>query len=220
MVYKVNRVRDGRSFCTRIVEAYQDNILIFITTASFQVPAKDKKQVKHGRDFPIGKSLQREIARIAEENKQQNTPGLWKWIYGPFNSSGEIDKSDSLLTEERRSLIYLKTEVPPNDKRLNQIILAYFSDAFMMASAVAANDLNVRKDISMLVSLDHTIYFHEDDFDGNDGLLHIVKSPWTGDNRCVSTGGIYTDTGKLLASTMQEGVVRFRKTPEESKAKL
>lgn len=62
-----------------------------------------------------------------------------------------------------------------------------------------------RASISMMVSLDHTIYFHNmEDFRADDWLLSEVRSNWARDGRGLVQQQIWTRNGKLLATCMQE----------------
>ncbi|KNZ74168.1 Acyl-coenzyme A thioesterase 8 [Termitomyces sp. J132] len=62
--------------------------------------------------------------------------------------------------------------------------------------------------ISMTSSIDHSIYFYNDDFDCGDWLLYVVSSPRSGSGRGVVHGRMYSQNGSLVAVTSQEGVVR------------
>jgi acyl-CoA thioesterase 8 len=63
--------------------------------------------------------------------------------------------------------------------------------------------------IGMMVSLDHTIYFHEPRaFRADEWMFTEMESPWAGDGRGLDTQRIYTRDGKLIATCVQE--VSFR----------
>lgn len=64
--------------------------------------------------------------------------------------------------------------------------------------------------IGMMVSLDHTIYFHNPRaFRADEWLLTEMESPWAGDARGLVFQRIWTKEGVLVATCMQEGVVRL-----------
>ncbi|GAB7366494.1 hypothetical protein MBLNU230_g8287t1 [Neophaeotheca triangularis] len=68
-----------------------------------------------------------------------------------------------------------------------------------------------RPEIGMMVSLDHTIYFHSPrDFRADEWLFTEMESPWAGDGRGLVFQRIYTKEGKLVASCVQEGLVRLK----------
>lgn len=60
-------------------------------------------------------------------------------------------------------------------------------------------------EIGMMVSLDHTIYFHDPKgFRADDWLFTECESPWAGDGRGLVLQRIYTRDGRLVASCVQE----------------
>ena len=64
--------------------------------------------------------------------------------------------------------------------------------------------------IGMMVSLDHTIYFHNPRaFRADEWMLAEVESPWAGDGRGLGVQRIWTRSGVLIATCYQEGVVRL-----------
>ncbi|KAK5128857.1 hypothetical protein LTR85_000190 [Meristemomyces frigidus] len=68
-----------------------------------------------------------------------------------------------------------------------------------------------RPEIGMMVSLDHTIYFHSPkDFRADEWLFSECDSPWSGDGRGLVHQRIYRRDGLLVATCVQEGVVRLR----------
>ncbi|KAK4239735.1 acyl-coenzyme A thioesterase 8 [Achaetomium macrosporum] len=73
--------------------------------------------------------------------------------------------------------------------------------------------------IGMMVSLDHTIYFHNPSkVRADEWMLNEMESPWAGDGRGVVTQKIFSKDGTLLATCVQEGLVRLQEPkPEEGK---
>lgn len=61
-----------------------------------------------------------------------------------------------------------------------------------------------------VASLDHSLWFHRD-FRMDQWLLHVMKSPNASGERGLSLGSIYTQDGKLVATTAQEGLIRNKK---------
>ena len=59
--------------------------------------------------------------------------------------------------------------------------------------------------VSMMVSLDHTIYFHDPrGFRADDWIFTEMQSPWAGDGRGVVLQKMFTKEGKLIATCVQE----------------
>lgn len=65
--------------------------------------------------------------------------------------------------------------------------------------------------LGMMVSLDHSIYFHSPrDFRADEWMLAEAETPWAGDGRGLVMQRIFSKDGKLIASCVQEGVVRLK----------
>ena len=72
-----------------------------------------------------------------------------------------------------------------------------------------------RPEIGMMVSLDHTIYFHEPKkFRADEWMFTEMQSPWAGDGRGLVTQHIHSRDGTLVATCIQEGVVRLKQDPK------
>ncbi len=66
-------------------------------------------------------------------------------------------------------------------------------------------EMRDRPEIGMMVSLDHTIYFHEPrKVRADEWMLNEMESPWAGDGRGVVTQKIFSKDGTLLATCVQE----------------
>ena len=73
-------------------------------------------------------------------------------------------------------------------------------------------------EIGMMVTLDHTIYFHNpENFRADDWMFSEMRSPWAGDGRGLVMQHIWSREGVLIATCVQEGVVRLRNDGGESK---
>lgn len=60
-------------------------------------------------------------------------------------------------------------------------------------------------EVGMMVSLDHTIYFHRPrDIKADEWLCSEMESPWSGDGRGLVLQRIWSKDGTLVASCMQE----------------
>lgn len=69
------------------------------------------------------------------------------------------------------------------------------------------------------ISLDHSIYFHDTEFDPTKWMYFNFRAPRFANNRVLLQGSYYNEDGKLFASIVQEGLVFFH-SGSELKAKL
>ena len=79
-------------------------------------------------------------------------------------------------------------------------------DTSAMPHGVAYFDPGVQ-----IASLDHAMWFHRP-FRIDDWLLYVTDSPSTSNARGFNRGTIYARDGRLVASVVQEGLIRL--TPE------
>ncbi|PYH57290.1 acyl-CoA thioesterase II [Aspergillus niger CBS 101883] len=76
------------------------------------------------------------------------------------------------------------------------------------------------KEVGMMVSLDHSIHFHNPwAFRADEWMLTEMESPWAGEGRGLVLQKIWSKDGTLIATCTQEGVVRL-KQDEPPRSKL
>ena len=72
-------------------------------------------------------------------------------------------------------------------------------------SSHSANAHKEKRQIGMMVSLDHTIYFHRPrEVKADEWLCSEMESPWAGEGRALVLQRIWNKEGRLLASCVQE----------------
>lgn len=81
-------------------------------------------------------------------------------------------------------------------------------DARKISSIIRSED---PREIGMMVSLDHTIYFHNPRaFRADEWMLCVMESPWSGDGRGLVQQKIWSRDGVHIATCVQEvGHYRF-----------
>jgi acyl-CoA thioesterase II len=88
-------------------------------------------------------------------------------------------------------------------------VLAYASDFTLLDTALIAHGkLMFDKDIQ-LASLDHALWLHRP-FRADEWLLYAQHSPSSHGARGFCRGSIFTREGALVASVVQEGLMRQR----------
>ncbi|MDB4845509.1 thioesterase family protein, partial [Hellea sp.] len=96
----------------------------------------------------------------------------------------------------------------PDDPRIHLALLAYESDEALLGTARMPHRGKYQRESMQVASLDHSIWFHAP-VDVNDWLLYCVDSPAAEGARGYTRGSIYAASGKLVASCMQEGLIRL-----------
>ena len=104
----------------------------------------------------------------------------------------------------------MKTTGPiPATRNLQPALLAYLSDAFLLDVCLLTHGRSYLDRRWQVASLDHGLWFH-DDFRVDDWLLHVVEAERVSGGRGLARGSFYTREGRLVASTVQQGVMRRR----------
>jgi acyl-CoA thioesterase-2 len=212
IVYRVERIRDGGSFTTRHVEAIQHGATIFSMEASFHAPADGPA---HQVDVPEAVPADRlPDERVLRERFLAAAPVAVRQYFErerpielrPVDPENWVarHRPDANLRVWIRATGRL-----PDDPAIHAAVLAYASDMTLLDTALHAHGRSVFDPELQLASLDHAMWFHRD-FRIDDWLLYDQDSPITGSGRGFCRGGIYTADGRLVASTAQEGLIRYR----------
>lgn len=212
VVYQVETLRDGASFSARRVKAIQHGKAIFYMTASFQhheigfehqdempkVPAPEKlpsfsDYIKDNQDaIPIG--LREKF--LAEKPIDIRPVQQYDWLNPKPTSS-----INQMWIKANGEL--------PDDLSIHTYMLAYTSDFHFLPSALLPHGVSHWQPSFQIATIDHAMWFHRP-FRFDDWLLYCVDSPSASNGRGLVRGQIYNREGVLVASSMQEGVIRQR----------
>jgi acyl-CoA thioesterase II len=99
----------------------------------------------------------------------------------------------------------------PDNSAIHRCVLAYASDMTLLDSSLVPHGHSVFEKEIMAASLDHALWIHRP-FRADEWLLYAQDSPNMGGGRGFSRGSIFTQSGELIASVAQEGLVRLRRT--------
>ncbi|ROW10626.1 hypothetical protein VMCG_02054 [Cytospora schulzeri] len=277
VLFHVEKVRDGKSYATRTVQARQKGRCIFTTTMSFvkEVPPgasglaspnhefKDNV-VRHAVPMPTdpetGEPLRPPPDDYDDEPELAYRAGPFQSYRTEVVSHGDGQPHTKKLRQWYRARGKI-SEAGGHQAHLNA--LAYASDSYFIGTVSRIHRLwrfpfppkefknlpkeiqqhvrllndfegynpageqtdfeefaefwKDRPEIGMMVSLDHSIYFHEPrKVRADEWMLTEMESPWAGDGRGVVTQRIFAADGTLLATCFQEGVVRL-KEPQVAK---
>jgi acyl-CoA thioesterase-2 len=226
IIYTVDRIRDGRSFVTRRVVAKQRGKAIFNMSCSFhkfeagpvhqiQMPdAPDPESIPSWteRFAEIGDKLPERIRKVWQPGSR---PIDTRELQVPVFLGGEAKGGDNM--------VWLRTPGPlPDDPFLHQCVLAYATDFSLIDTMIRQHKEHTEHTehkgrgpagASMTASLDHAIWFHAP-LRIDDWLLYHQDCPVTFGARGFARGTIYTRDGRLVASAVQEGLIRPVAAPD------
>lgn len=211
VVYFVDRLRDGKSFTTRRVTAIQHGRAIFNMSASFHNPEPGvMHQTPMPLDVPPPEEVQPEVEllrEIAHRIPERLRAVLTQDRPLDIRPIDPLDPFEPAAHPPTRRF-WVKARGDVGESQLNhQAVLAYASDYGLLGAALQPHALSYRNPNVMVASLDHAIWFHRP-VRADEWLLYDVDSPTAYGARGFSRGTYYAQTGELVASVAQEGLVR------------
>ena len=213
IVYEVDKARDGRSFTTRRVVAIQKGKPIFNIALSFQLKESgfehqypDIPDVPGPEGLTSELELTRQIAHLIPERSRDKLTCDRPIELRPVRIPDFI-KPEPLPPVRH---IWLKANGKlPDDLRVHKYLLAYASDFSFVTTSLNPHAVNFWQPDMQVASIDHAMWFHRD-FRMDDWLLYSMESPTAGGARGMARGQIFDRQGHLVASTVQEGLIRKR----------
>ncbi|MER9249362.1 acyl-CoA thioesterase II [Mesorhizobium sp. M0590] len=212
IIYQVDRIRDGKRFATRRVDATQDGRTIFTMTASFQSEETgfEHQSPKPRIPGPGGLLSQAEIAGQYKDSLPE--AGLWHLSFERAIEIRPVDPVDIFHPQAKPALSrvwYRALDKLSERPAVHRYLLAYISDMHMQSAAMQPHALTWNTSGLQTSSLDHAIWFHRP-LRIDEWLLHVMDSPSASGARGLTRGQFFTQDGRLVASTMQEGLMRLR----------
>lgn len=207
--FAVEEMRDGRSFSTRRVHAVQKGAPIMSLTCSFQERADGLDHQDPIPDVPGPEGL----------------PSLSD-VFGGVDHPGARHIAEARPIEQRHveGNLYVDPGAEhvaeqhvwmraigelPDDALLHAAVLAYASDYTLLEPILRRHGVVWTERRLRAASLDHSMWFHRH-VDVADWILYSQHSPSATSGRGLGIGQMFTQDGRLVATTAQEGMVRLK----------
>jgi acyl-CoA thioesterase-2 len=190
VLYEVDRVRDGRSFSTRQVVAYQEGGAILNLIASFHAP-------EPGADV---QSVTMPSCEGPDAGERWPTD-----LFFDHRVLGRWRDPQAGARGWMRTLAALG-----DDPILHACAFAYLSDEDALGAALTPHPLSMSWEHMMAASLDHAIWFHRP-LRADDWLLFDLTGYGVADSRGLATVQVYDQSGVHVASVAQEALGRERR---------
>lgn len=212
IVYDVERIRDGGSFTTRRVKAIQHGRPIFSMSSSFHKLEAGFEHQAEMPEVPSPEQLPNPKDAIAQLVDELPIAMRSYWSREQPIDMRVADLSRYLMRDKKSPVqhIWIKANgVLPDDPIVHQAVLAYASDFTLLDTALIAHGKVLFDADVQLASLDHGIWYHRP-FRADEWLLYVQDSPSAFGARGFCRGSIYARDGTLIASVVQEGLMRQR----------
>ena len=208
--YAVDRIRDGRSFTTRRVIAWQqrkgEQVAIFALTADFHAGEKAVAQhflpmpsVPAPETLPGTKEI---VARHGERAAWMDAMGRavdQHFLQDPFAAPPKSPPDTQTYTWMR-----VAGELT-DDPVVHAAALTFVSDLTLLSAGFARLGGGWPDFIG--ASLDHAVWFHQP-VRADDWLLYETDSPAASSGRALCFGQIWAADGTHVATVAQEGLIR------------
>ena len=206
--FHVARLRDERRFANRRVDVMQDGVLLTSAMVSYLAGGRSLEHAIEPPELPDPLTvppvddLLRGYEDVVPHFVNALRPIDWRYTNDPtwvMRSKGEK------LTYNR---VWMKAQGQiPDDPALHAAALAYASDTTVLDSIITTHGLSWGFDRIFAVTTNHSVWFHRPvRFD--EWVLYSTTSPVAADSRGLGTGHFFDRSGQLLATVVQEGIVK------------
>ncbi len=212
IMYAVDRIRDGSSFSIRRVVAYQKGHAIFNISASFQI---DEGGFEHQTDMPDVPPPEELLSELELARKFKDI--IPEKVRERFTCDRPIEirpvKPINYFNPDIRPPVkynwFRAIRDLPEESKAHECLLAYASDFGLLGTCMQPHGVSWAMKGMQVTSLDHAMWFHRE-FRMDDWLLYAMESPSASNAKGLNQGNIFNRDGKLIASVMQEGLIRQR----------
>jgi acyl-CoA thioesterase-2 len=212
--YAVDRLRDGRTFSTRRVVAWQrrggKDVAIFALTADASVP--EESIVEHSLPMP-------------DVPQPDSLPSLAE-VVAPYGEKAAVALSISQAVEQRlledpfdlrpksppdtRTWVWMRVAGRlPEEQAVHTAALTFVSDLTLLSAGLARLGGGWGGQYAGS-SLDHAVWFHHA-FRADEWFLYETDSPVASGARALCFGQIWAADGTHMATVAQQGLIRSLK---------
>ncbi len=218
ILYEVDRIRDGRSFTTRRVVAIQHGRAIFNLQCSFHL--EEGPGLVHQAEMPdVPPPEDLATFRDRLEHVRDHLPD-WFQLDRPRPIDqryiGDLPWLPTASQENRQRLWVRADGELADDPLLHAAVVAYASDMSIIDSILKPHEILWESGANMVVSLDHCMWFHRP-FRADRWLLFDQDSPNACGARGLARGLMFDQSGRLVVSLVQEGLVRVKSPVEPAR---
>ncbi|GAA1899823.1 acyl-CoA thioesterase [Asanoa iriomotensis] len=207
--YRVENIRDGRSFSVRRSVAVQNDKTIFFMSASFH---RHEDGLDHQAPAPLDVPGPDEVPTMRERlGPYPERLGIWSSVPWSLDvryvgEPGWVPPGDRRADPHQRVWMRIDGKLP-DDPLLHACALTYASDMTLLDSVLSVHGEVWGPGGVIGASLDHALWFHRP-FRADEWFLYDCWSPSASGGRGLATGRMFTASGANIATAVQEGLLR------------
>ncbi|MBF4161424.1 acyl-CoA thioesterase [Nocardioides acrostichi] len=220
--YEVEALRDGRGYGTRQVRGIQNGKAVYACLVNFAAGAPGGSFQVTMPDVPAPETLPTSQASLAGRSGGTMTPESHAyWSHGRGFDMRHVEGPVYLEVEGGRKPHQalwvrpydpLRTVAGLTEEQRDLAALAYVCDYTILEPALRVLGLAWADEGLVTASLDHAMWFHRPvPLDG--WLLYAQEAVSVENGRGTGAGRFFTPDGVLVASVVQEGMIRAAEAP-------
>ena len=212
IVYEVDPLRDGKGFSTRAVVARQSGRAIFNASLSFQIPEPGLEHQDPMPEVPPPEEVQSDydyhMELALKDPVRYEKPGRWAMDYRVVHRADPVEHAP--MPAHCGLWMRAKGRVPamPEVPGIHETLLAYMSDNYLISTSLMPHGMGYDHERLQNASLDHGLWFYGE-FRADEWLYYDISSPRAAGGRGFNVGRIFTQDGRLVATAVQEGLIRL-----------
>lgn len=209
---RVTRSGDGRRFATRHVVASQHGQAVFELLASFHEQEPGVAFVAPLAALHSRPEALPTLASYAAANAERFPAYLLPHYThpSPFELR-PVDPESFFFSGSQTRDFWLRVPTASGlASSLHQSLLAAASDYWLPSAAAKLPPPDACRPGFRLVSLNHSLWFHHP-WHAEGWLLYRTETEWAGEGRALSRGRLYDATQRLVATAMQEFLLRLER---------
>lgn len=215
VIYETAVQRAGRSFSVVAVEAKQADKTLLHATVSFHAleqsvthqaqPPRHSREVAKTDETALRRQIASSLPSPLRDFFAQEPPFEVHTQFANSPFQGQVlPPEQTLWVKTNGSLVA--------DPRLHACLLAYFSDFHCIATMLHPHGIGVLEQKIRFATLNHSIWFHRH-VDMQQGVHIELNAPISHGGRGFSRAEVFDAQGNLLASYVQEGLLRTLTSP-------
>ncbi|XP_051132692.1 acyl-CoA hydrolase 2-like isoform X2 [Andrographis paniculata] len=220
IIYQVHRVRDGKSFATRRVEAIQKGNVVFTLMASFQKAEEGFQHEMATMPYVLDPDELLSMEELRERRlidprlprTYRNKVASVKFVPWPIEirfCEPNASSTNQTKSPPRLNYWFRARGTLSDEQNLHRCVVAYASDLIFLQ--IGMNPHREKGLKTSAVSLDHAMWFHRP-IRADDWLLFVIYSPMAHSARGFVVGQMFTRKGELAVTINQEGLLRKART--------
>jgi acyl-CoA thioesterase II len=215
--YVVDDLREGRTIKSKRVVGLQNGKTIFSMNASFSLRENDSNRYQHPKleryedifvDF-------RDYVKELFQKHSGDSSEFGKACYVMREHMKELEKCFIIKVGESREnkrQVWFKVRGDVKGNPDVSCIFSFLSDFFLIESALIPLGENIFSgNISLITSIDHTVYFHTSDEECSDEYFYLMECIRIFNSKALCIGHLMNSKNELIVTAVQEGIVRIRK---------